>query len=234
MVADAPVPPGDYLFSCTGRCELVIIDSKANVKGVLYNRDTNTTTATVTVDKDAEKLFIAFKRTTGGVKNIRLLRPGYPLTTDQIFNKDFLAALDPFTTMRMMDFTRTNETDAKEWADRPKPTDALQSSHARRRLGIRDPTRQSNQKRPLDQHSRRRFRRLHQATGSFCPAKNLNKDRAVYVEYSNEVWNTIFPQYHVNFDQAQAEVAAGNSPHRRRQGHEQVLLGVETRGQTNG
>jgi hypothetical protein len=37
----------------------------------------------------------------------------------------------------------------------------------------------------------------------------LNKDRCVYVEYSNEVWNTIFAQYHWNYNEAKKEVMAG-------------------------
>ena len=38
----------------------------------------------------------------------------------------------------------------------------------------------------------------------------LNKDRNVYVEYSNEVWNSIFPQYGHNLDAAKRQVAAGD------------------------
>jgi hypothetical protein len=41
---------------------------------------------------------------------------------------------------------------------------------------------------------------------------NLEPDRAVYVEYSNEVWNGIFTQYTDNLNLARAEVSAGNSP----------------------
>src|SRR5439155_26809058 len=41
---------------------------------------------------------------------------------------------------------------------------------------------------------------------------NLDPDRVVYVEYSNEVWNGIFGQYNQNLNAATNEVNAGNSP----------------------
>jgi hypothetical protein len=41
---------------------------------------------------------------------------------------------------------------------------------------------------------------------------NLDADRVVYVEYSNEVWNGIFSQFADNQNAAIAEVNAGNSP----------------------
>ena len=48
VVADAPLPPGDYAFACTGHCVLETVASKASVKNQSWNADTQTTTATVT------------------------------------------------------------------------------------------------------------------------------------------------------------------------------------------
>jgi hypothetical protein len=48
-----------------------------------------------------------------------------------------------------------------------------------------------------------------QANPAYPP---LNSNLKVYVEYSNEIWNTGFSQYNANIALAQAEVAAGNSP----------------------
>ena len=211
VVANAPLAPGDYLFACTGRCDLSVVNSKATVKLQSYDRDKKTTTATVTVLPNADSLFLAFRHTTGGVKNIRLLRPGYPLKSTDLFNKDFLTAIAPFSTLRLMDFTRTNETEVKEWNQRAKPTDAMQSSKAGaaweygimlanqtgKDIWINIPVRASDDY----------VKQLAQLLKS-----TLNKDRVVYVEYSNEVWNSIFPQSGYDYEAAKAEVAAGNSP----------------------
>jgi len=40
----------------------------------------------------------------------------------------------------------------------------------------------------------------------------LETERKLYIEYSNEVWNGMFDQAQFNYDQAVAEVNAGNSP----------------------
>jgi len=211
LAADAPLASGDYAFACTGRCEVSAVACNAKVKLQSYDRDKNLTTATITLDEKADKLFLAFKKTTGGVKNIRVLRPGYPLTTDQVFTREFLNAIAPFSTLRLMDFTRTNETEVKEWDQRAKLTDALQSTkkgaaweygimlanQTGKDLWINVPVQAS------DDYVKQLAQLL---------KKTLNKDRAVYVEYSNEVWNTIFPQFHFNYAAGKAEVAAGNSP----------------------
>jgi hypothetical protein len=208
VMADVAVPPGDYAFSCTGRCQLTTPATPAAVHFLDYHRATNTTTAVVVMPPGANQLFLGFKNTTGGIKNIHLLRPGYPLTTDQLFNKDFLAAIAPFSTLRLMDFTRTNSTHVTTWSARPHVTDALQSSdngvaweyaiqlanQTGKDLWVNIPD-------GADDDYVRQFARLLK--------EQLNPERTVYVEYSNEVWNSIFPQFSHNLDAAKAEVAGG-------------------------
>jgi Carbohydrate binding module (family 6) len=208
VMASVPAESGEYAFSCTGRCQLTTPATNATVHFLDYNRASNTTTAVVTLLPGGDHLFLGFKNTTGGVKNIRLLRPGYHRGTDQVFTKDFLAAIAPFSTLRLMDFTHTNSTQVTTWAARPHITDALQSSdngvaweyaiqlanQAGKDLWINVP----------DQADDDYVRQLAQLL-----KEKLNPDRAVYVEYSNEVWNSIFPQFGHNLDAAKAEVAAG-------------------------
>jgi hypothetical protein len=208
VIADTPIPAGDYLFSCTGRCQLTTPASSATVHALAYDRATNTTTAIVTLPPHAENLFLGFKNTTGGVKNIRLLRPGYPRSTDQVFTKEFLSALEPFSTLRMMDFVRTNSTHVATWAERPHLTDALQSSsngvaweYAIQLANTTGKDLWINIPAQADDDYVRHLAQLLK--------DSLNPNCHIYIEYSNEVWNSIFPQFHQNLEAAKAEVAGG-------------------------
>ncbi|HVX83468.1 MAG TPA: carbohydrate-binding protein [Phycisphaerae bacterium] len=216
VMADVPVPPGAYLFTCTGHCRLGVLSAGTSVQGQGYDRASNTTTGIINVGQNANQLFINFTGTQGaaggGVKNIRLYRPGYRpaggvgAPKEEIFTKEFLHAIEPFQALRLMDFTRTNTNDAVEWADRTKPTDALQSGKrgaaweygialgntAKKDLWINVPVKAS------DDYVRQLAKLL---------KEKLDPDRVVYVEYSNEVWNSLFPQFGANFDAAKAEVA---------------------------
>lgn len=206
VMADVPVPVGAYSFSCTGRCTVGVSSPNASIQGQGYDRATNRTVAIINVAAGATNLYVSFKGTQGGVKNIRLYRPGYRAAQETTFTKEFLAAIAPFQALRLMDFTRTNTNDAAEWADRTKPTDALQSgkrgvaweygielaNKSKKDLWINVPVKAS------DDYVRQLAKLL---------KEKLDPDRAVYVEYSNEVWNSIFPQFGVNFEAAKAEVA---------------------------
>jgi hypothetical protein len=206
VMADLPVPVGGYSFSCTGRCIVGVSSPHATVQGQGYDRATNRTVATINVAAGATNLYVSFKGTQGGVKNIRLYRPGYRAAQEATFTKEFLAAIAPFQALRLMDFTRTNTNDAVEWADRTKPTDALQSgkrgvaweygielaNKSKKDLWINVPVKAS------DDYVRQLAKLL---------KEKLDPDRVVYVEYSNEVWNSIFPQFGANLEAAKAEVA---------------------------
>ncbi len=209
VMADTPVPAGDYTFSCTGNCDLGTPAMGCEIHKETYDRATRTKSAVITLAAETKNFFLSFKHTNGGIKNIRLLRPGYPLNTDQTFTKEFLNAIAPFTALRLMDFTRTNSTTVTTWDQRPKLTDPLQSStngvaweygillanQSGKDLWINVPAQ-------ADDEYVKQLTRLLKST--------LNKDRNVYVEYSNEVWNSIFPQYGQNLDAAKRQVAAGD------------------------
>jgi hypothetical protein len=210
VVADAPMAAGDYLFSCSGRCDISVIDSKASVKTQSYDHEKKLMTATITVNEGATNLFLSFKRTNGGIKDIRLLRPGYARDTKEVFNKDFLAAIEPFSVLRCMDLTRTNQTEVKEWKERAKKTDALQSSKA----GVAweyaiDLANQTGKDLWINVPVHASDDYVKELAKLF--KEKLNRDRCVYVEYSNEVWNTIFPQYHANYKYANEEVVKGGN-----------------------
>jgi hypothetical protein len=209
LLVNVPVAIGDYSFSCVGRCEVSTPVTPGHVRSLGYDRTKNLTTATINISETTDHFFIAFKKTQGGVKDIRLYRPGYRLSSKEVFTKEFLKAIEPFTTLRLMDLLRTNASDVANWEDRPKVTDPSQAGD--RGVAWEYPIMLANQTgkdlwinipdRATDDY----VRQLAQLMKS-----TLNKDRVIYIEYSNEVWNSIFPQNGRNIAAAEKEVAAGD------------------------
>jgi hypothetical protein len=110
----------------------------------------------------------------------------------QIFHPKFLERLAPYKVLRFMDWSATNNSQQKSWADRPLPTDARWTVNGApieimvelvSRLGA-DPW----------------FTVYHQADDAYVKQfaalvkQKLNASSKVYVEHSNEVWNGMFDQ----------------------------------------
>jgi hypothetical protein len=209
----AKVYNGIYKLSFTGRATVdTSITPGGMVSNVFYNPLTNTTTADITVhasDSSSQWYFVLdFTNTHGGVKNIKLIRPGYALNTTQVFTNQFLSTLQPFSTLRFMDWGATNNNPVANWADRTLVTDARQSTPngvaweymiqlanlTHKDLWINIPVNATDdyvkQLAALLKHT-------------------LAPDLVVNVEYSNELWNGQFSQATVNKNAAVAEVVAG-------------------------
>ena len=109
----------------------------------------------------------------------------------QIFHPKFLERLQKFSVVRFMDWMRTNDSKERKWADRPLPTDV------RFRDGAPVETMVALANR-LSQHPW--FNIPHAADDDYVRQfasyvrDHLRPELKVYVEYSNEVWNGIFPQ----------------------------------------
>jgi VCBS repeat-containing protein len=206
---------GTYKLSFTGQATVTTsVTPGGAVSNVVYNPLTNTTTADVLLnasDSLNQWYFILdFRNTNGGVKNIKLIRPGYDPNTTQVFTNQFLNTLQPFSTLRFMDWAQTNNNPDVNWADRSHVTDARQSTTngvaweyiielanvTHKDLWINIPVNATDD----------------YVTQLATLLKNtLDPDLVVYVEYSNELWNAQFTQTAVNKNAAVAEVVAGMS-----------------------
>ena len=202
---------GVYKFSATGRCDLAAPGSPAKIANLRYDPGSNRTTADVIVNVDPTRivtLALAFKNTGGQLKDIKLIRPGYA-DDSQIFTDEFLAALRPFGAIRFMDFARTNNSTISTWEQRAK---------------VDDP--QYTIKGAPYEHAIELGNRTGKDIWLCIPAladddfvvqlgklvrEKLSPDLACYIEYSNEVWNGQFKQFHQNQEAAKAEVAAGDT-----------------------
>ncbi len=119
-----------------------------------------------------------------------------------LFNPDWTARLAPFDTLRMMDWMETNDSRQALWPDRPMVSDA---SWARTGVPLEIMLALANE---LDKNIW--VNMPHLADDAYVRAfaqtvrDGLEPGRAVYVEYSNEVWNFQFEQARWTDAQARA------------------------------
>jgi hypothetical protein len=138
------------------------------------------------------------------LRNIRVV-PAAQVGTyvEQIFNPDYLAKIQPFTTLRFMDWMETNNSTQMNWSTRPTVETATWMN---RGVPVEIMVELANQT-----HSNPWFTMPHMATDDYVRsfaeyvAANLDSDLNVYVEYSNEVWNFGFGQYQWVAQQARNE-----------------------------
>jgi hypothetical protein len=130
---------GTYRLIFDGQADVSLLWAQGTIANKRYDPASNTTTADVTYNIAAEGsvglVFRNTKRTArsapnSGFTNVRLIRPGYPADGSQVFSKPFLKALGKFSTLRMLDWSVTNQDLSQHWSDRMKPLDAGRSSSA--------------------------------------------------------------------------------------------------------
>jgi len=178
------------------------------------------------------------------LKVMRPLTPGntssYPTTS--LFTNEIKNFVSKFQVIRYMDYFNTNSNNLVTWNQRPLPTDASQNDF-RTLPGIWGPTPVggcieyaimfSNETgkdmwlniphKVNDDYITKLAQLLKYGSDGVNPYTStqanpiyppLNANLKVYVEWSNEVWNTAtaFAQGNDNHDAAIAEVNAGNSP----------------------
>lgn len=201
---------GTYALSYDGQ-PVDVSSNTGSISNVQYDGTTNRTTANLTItDQGNSQLFLTFTNTNNGVRNVKLMRPltpggSEPHPDSQIFYQGFLDALTTFSILRTMDFTSTNASDEKNWADRTLWTHATQNppepagkdygwqgrpaswesvimlaNESQKDVWICLPHKATDN---YIQKVAELFRDGNEHTDPLDPNLNL------YVEYSNEVWN---------------------------------------------
>ena len=177
-----------------------------------------------------------------GVTNVHLMRPiargsATSSPVGELFTADFKKLVSNFTAIRYMDYLATYANNQRTWTDRVKPTDHTQyqaeagygwqgkggawefavelANETGKDMWINLPLQTD------DAYITNLAELLAYGSDGSNPYTSpqanpvyppLNASLKVYVEYSNEIWNTAFPMYHQNAVLAQQEVAAGGSP----------------------
>lgn len=138
------------------------------------------------------------------IRNIRLIMPGFEATYQtQQFHPAFLDSLRSFDVIRFMDWQNTNGTWNHDWTMRPGPNG---SGNA---LGLGVPIEvMVDLCNELDADPwfcmSHRFDDNYVDQFAALVESMLEPELTVYVEHSNEVWNSIFTQYHYAVEQAAA------------------------------
>jgi len=216
---------GTYKCSFNGQATLAVTEGDASIANQSYNSGSNTTTFDLIVNSSGPwdniviLQFTDTRRTSGsgtntGITNLRCIRPGYPIDTTQIFHTPFIncAQSASFGAWRTLGWVNANNTNYSypqqiEWSERKLWSDATQESWGGKldggcwesviwlsnTIGI-DPWIN------IPIHASDNY--ITQLATLF--RDNLNSDRNVYVEWSNEVWNWGFWQATYNNEWAQS------------------------------
>ena len=120
------------------------------------------------------------------LRDIKVIHEDYEYASDQIFNPEFIEKIEPFDTIRFMDWMETNNSQQGEWSARATPDNSLFFGGV---ASIEEMVELANltQINPW-------FNMPHQATDEYVTnfanyvKENLDPELQVYVEYSNEVW----------------------------------------------
>ncbi len=233
VMVGVPNMGGTYRLSFTGKARVATVatsDRQTRVGRLTYDAASRRTTADVVVGPAEQNLFLSFTGQAGGVKEVRLLRPGHAAT--ETFSRPFLARLARFGTVRFMDFTLANNNPQVEWADRSRPGHASQqkrpdgkaagaaweyvvllANQANKDIWINVPHQAS------DDYVKRLAQLLKYGSDGVAPYTSaqpspvyppLAPGLKVYVEWSNELWNGGFSQSTWLGQRAEAAIAAGD------------------------
>ena len=210
------VDPGVYHLSFNGPSSTQVGtylavqgQPKVSIVKTGFNAASGLNTYNVTVPSGVTKLGFAFTHTAGQVKNVQVIQPGYdpnnyPVFTNKYVN--FLKSLHPYD-LRFMDFTDTNGNPAANWSDRPTPADASFASNGAPWEYVIQlaNTIHTNVWINVPFHATDDY--VKQLATLF--KNTLDPSLNIYLEFSNEVWNTAFEQGASNAKAALAEVQAG-------------------------
>lgn len=193
--------------TCNTSPEVRLISTRGHVGRVLYNTGSRQFSAEVTIDPDADQFFLSFRNTSGGIRDLRVMRPGY---TTETFTKPFLDHLSRFHCLRFMNWSATNNCTVRTWSERTLPESPRYTTASgvpwEACIELANTVGADmwvNIPHLADDQYVTELARLVKA--------RLRKDLRVYIEYSNEVWNFGFQQAAWNRDQAIAEVGSGDS-----------------------
>ena len=198
---------GTYKLLFDGKARIDVVASNARVENVAWDGATGRTRADIVVAPGATQLFLAFTRTGAGIRNLRVVRPGFDPLNAPLYTPEFLRHVARFRTLRFMDWLHTNGSPVTRWSTRAVPATTHHASAAGvpwehvvalanaagKDIWINVPI-------GADDDYVLQLARLLKST--------LDPASVIYVEYSNEIWNPSFPQFATNRQLALAQVHA--------------------------
>jgi hypothetical protein len=159
----------------------------------------------VNVDSSKGGFFLSIAQTNPDhyIRNIRVIMPGFEDSyQDNFWHPDFLERWKGFACLRFMDFMHTNHSQIKTWDDRSEIRDATWTGQGGIPLEMLCDLANRTGIAPW-------FCIPHMANDDYVRRfamlvkEQLNPDLKIYIEYSNEVWNTQFQQHQYAGEQGQ-------------------------------
>lgn len=218
-----PSAEGVWLMSFQGSATIELDSMRGtSVANQSYDDATDTTTASLVVPTPTEGscncLMFGFSNASTkaggpGLKDIKILQPGYNMSQAGDFSTPLLSLLKRFNVLRFMDWARTNGNLITTWGNRTLPSSPSFAPDGQEvpweyvfglaNLLQIDPW--INVPAHVDDDYVLQLATL---------AKQLlSPNLSLYLEYSNEVWNWSFEQSHYALAAAIASVSAGDPYH---------------------
>jgi len=219
-------------YRLTFRGDAKVSAESATIRNQVHDGATRTTTADVQIEPGGN-VVLTFRGQAGGVKDVRLLRPGH--APEEVFARDLLARLSMFPVVRFMQALGENGVGSPanpdvDWTDRARPGRATQTgkngiaweyvvllaNQVGKDVWINVPLKAS------DEYVRKLAQLIRFGSDGANPYTSpqgkpvyppFDPSRAVYVEYVNELWNGIYPSTGENQRLAIAEIAQGDPHH---------------------
>ncbi len=150
------------------------------------------------------------------IRDIHLYLPGGE-TANSWFNPEFLDYIEPFGVLRFMDWQETNNSDQVNWSKRPRPEQQTWKLEGSTGAPVEVMCDLANR-----MHSDPWFCMPHLANDEYVREfaklvkQELDPNRKIYIELSNEVWNFSFQQtkHFADIGENELGVKVGNSPTR--------------------
>ena len=184
-------PTGRHFVTYHGDADISVLGDVEIIKEVPGRIDFNLRTASRSL-----RLHITRINPKNYIRNIKVIPLKYAgIYHKQTFNPDYLRSVRPFNSIRFMPWQNTKDTELAHWRDRATPRAAFYNKNAGMPVETMVSLANAANAAPW-------FSMPHKATDRFMQnfaytvKKHLKRGQKVYVEYSNEIWNNMYPATH--------------------------------------
>lgn len=215
LVSEAYDIGGRYLLTAKGNADVkMTIRFEGHIENKTYNSSTNTLSAIVFILQNTSDMGISFTNTSGpGLQDISLLQIGYNASGKQDITKLILAHLSRFSIIRFMDWTDTNANHDVNWNDTTSLSWPLyRTPHHNPWDTIPVIVNQLNTTTDIWINIPFNATDDYILNVAHLMFKQLKPTSNIYVEFSNEVWNTGFQQGKDNIRMANDSVYNHDDP----------------------
>jgi hypothetical protein len=184
-------PTGQYFVTYQGDGDITVHGDVEIIRQIPGRIDFNLRTA-----KRNLRLHITRINPLNHIRDIKVIPQKYAaIYTRQTFNPEYLKTSRNFNSIRFMPWQNTKDTNLTHWHERATPQTAFYNHDAGMPVETMVDLANASQAAPW-------FSIPHKATDDFVQKfaqtvkQRLNPSQKVYIEYSNEVWNSMYPATH--------------------------------------